>query len=60
MVSDCSVVMNDKKYFTCDGSFMLGNNHFNRDDRAECPDDARYAGTESFWKYMAVKPIHLN
>ena len=52
--SDCSVVMDYEKYFTFDGSFMPRNDFYS-DDRAECPDDVRFAGLEKFpKKYSSV------
>ena len=53
--SDCSVVMDNEKYFTFDGSFMPGNANFYGDDRAECPDDVCCMRLEKFPKKILVK-----
>jgi hypothetical protein len=42
------VVLDDEKYFTSDGSNMVGNNNYYTNDKPNCPDIVRCVGKERF------------
>ena len=42
------MVLNDEKYFTFDGSNMVGNNNYYTNDKPNCPDIVRCVGKERF------------
>ena len=54
--SDCSVVIDDEKYFFFfRWDIHAWNDNFFGDDRAECPDDVHYVGLEKFPKKILVR-----
>jgi hypothetical protein len=46
--TSCSVIMDDKKYFTFSGSHMPGNAGYYSNDKSKCPENVRFAGKEKF------------
>jgi hypothetical protein len=46
--SNCSVVLDDEKYFTFDGQNMPCNTGYYSNDKRTCPDSVRFAGKEKY------------
>ena len=42
------MILDDKKYFTYDGSNMQGNYNYYTNDKSKCLDSVRFAGKEKY------------
>jgi transposase len=52
--SNCSLILDDEKYFTFAGNNMPGNSGYYAKNKSACPDSVRFAGKEKFPKKVLV------